>query len=367
MRNTVYDVIIIGAGPAGATLARLIGRERSVLLLDSRLMGPHGFTRGKCCGGLLAPDGVRQLRAMGLALPDFPREAAQPLTVRAVDLHSGHDRRYARQYVNLDRVLFESWLLSLLLEGVTFLDGARCCGIGKTGDFWNVAVAERGAGRSVSFRAACVVSAEGASSLVRRHLDPDRRRMPLYFAVQDVYERFGGPEASRCEYAAFFHPLFTDFYGWVIPKKERVLVGAALPPRFTRAYNVDKRMQALRQALRCAGYEFGGAVRREACLLARPHVRDIFLGAQGAFCVGEAAGFISPSSAEGFSYAFGSARALAAAILAGKKPAATLAAYKRSALPLMANIAWKTVKSCAIHTPPLRRFFMRGGILAMKR
>ena len=44
-----YDLIIVGAGPAGSTLARLVGTERSVLLLD-------GQFRNKPCGGLLAPD-----------------------------------------------------------------------------------------------------------------------------------------------------------------------------------------------------------------------------------------------------------------------------------------------------------------------
>ena len=31
-----YDLIIVGAGPAGSTLARLAGTERSVLLLDGQ-------------------------------------------------------------------------------------------------------------------------------------------------------------------------------------------------------------------------------------------------------------------------------------------------------------------------------------------
>ncbi|MEN6425723.1 MAG: FAD-dependent monooxygenase [Phycisphaerales bacterium] len=46
---------IIGAGPAGAMLARLIGRQYRVLLVDRRpLDGPDELSRGKCCGGLLA-------------------------------------------------------------------------------------------------------------------------------------------------------------------------------------------------------------------------------------------------------------------------------------------------------------------------
>jgi len=63
----MYDVAIIGAGPAGATLARLIGRQYRVLLVEKRrLDGPQTFSLGKCCGGLLAPDAQAMLSRLGL-------------------------------------------------------------------------------------------------------------------------------------------------------------------------------------------------------------------------------------------------------------------------------------------------------------
>lgn len=366
MNTKPYDVIIVGAGPAGSALARLLGEKRSVLLLESRTMGRQGFTREKCCGGLLAPDAARQLRAMGLALPDHVRETGQPLAVRAIDLHSCFARRYRRPYVNLNRSAFEQWLLSLVPESVTVMDGVRCARIRKTGTGWEITAAEAGTGNARTFTGDVVVGAEGASSIVRRTLDPNARERTLYLAVQDVYARYGGKEASRAEYAAFFHPLITDFYGWVIPKKDRVLLGAALPPRVGGA-SVSRRMDFLRSALEGAGYAFDGRVRREACLVARPDLCELFLGRDGAFCIGEAAGWISPSSAEGFSYAFASARALAGALLLGRAADDTLTAYRRNTFFLRANILWKNAKRPFMYVPPLRRLIMRAGILAAPR
>jgi len=66
----MYDVAIVGAGPAGATLARLIGRSCKVLLIDKReLLEQKTGSREKCCGGLIAPDAQHMLGRLGLGVP----------------------------------------------------------------------------------------------------------------------------------------------------------------------------------------------------------------------------------------------------------------------------------------------------------
>ncbi|MHC4193479.1 MAG: NAD(P)-binding protein, partial [Planctomycetota bacterium] len=67
----MYDIAIIGAGPAGTTLARLIADGYKVLLLDKRHLTDPSNTNSsrKCCGGLLAPDAQGMLSKMGLGLP----------------------------------------------------------------------------------------------------------------------------------------------------------------------------------------------------------------------------------------------------------------------------------------------------------
>ncbi len=368
----MYDLIIIGAGPAGATLARLLGAKRSVLLLESRGPDDDGKRPEKCCGGLLAPDAQTQLRRMGLALPAFVCDSGQPLRVKALDLVSGDARHYPRAYINLDRPAFERWLLSLLPSGVTFLPGRRCTGIRPApGGGWQVTA--QGPEDARVYTGRLLAGAEGASSLVRRTLDPSRDPKRFYLALQDSFRlKDIGNNAGflSTEYTAFFHPELTDFYGWVIPKQDRVLLGAALPLRGRN--NAAKRMRTARDALRRHGYDFPEPdgktpFSRRACLVMRPRPRDIFCGRNGAFCIGEAAGWISPSSAEGFSYAFASAEALAGAILAEGGPNAILRAYGRNSLPLRANILWKRVKSAVMYTPGLRRLVMRSGLAASPR
>ena len=62
--NDIYDLLVIGGGPAGATLARLAGEGGlRVLVIDGALPG-----RPKLCGGLISPDARKTLKKMDLVL-----------------------------------------------------------------------------------------------------------------------------------------------------------------------------------------------------------------------------------------------------------------------------------------------------------
>ena len=62
-----YDIIIVGAGPAGATIARLLPSSYHILLIDR--LNKAACDQGKCCGGLLSPDAQAVLASQGLTLP----------------------------------------------------------------------------------------------------------------------------------------------------------------------------------------------------------------------------------------------------------------------------------------------------------
>src|SRR5690554_3059608 len=92
---TMYDLVIVGGGPAGATLARLLGNEHRILILDRRDLGqPFSGGQEKCCGGLLAPDAQSMLAGFGLGLPSSVLVGPQLFTVRTMDLAAGRERYY---------------------------------------------------------------------------------------------------------------------------------------------------------------------------------------------------------------------------------------------------------------------------------
>ncbi len=352
----MYDIAIIGAGPAGSTLARLIGRQYRTLLVDKRdLLGPVEIkANGKCCGGLLAPDAQAMLSKMGLGLPRKAISGPQLFSVRAIDIGVRFERHYQRFYINMNRLEFERWLLSMVPTNVDIKLGHRFKSYEQTDDGFKIQL-RRNDETSIA-HAKVIVGADGALSKVRKLALADRPWPKQYFAIQEWFE----VDSPLPYFSSIFDPEITDYYCWTIPKDDHLVVGAALNPKD----NTHERFELLKQKLRDYGFEFGKPVRREGAFLLRPvKASQIATGTNRIALVGEAAGWISPSSAEGFSYAFKSAILLANAL--GKSLQNFQPHYHRKAATLKTTIRLKNLKSKVIYNPTLRKTIMQTALASM--
>ncbi len=352
-----YDIAIIGAGPAGTTLARLLGDKYRILLIDKRKLDKpyHSGDVNKCCGGLLAPDAQKMLARLGLGLPEQVLVGQQLFMVRTIDLHNAQERYYQRHYLNLDREKFDRWMVSLLPERVDRCFNHHFKSLERTGQGYILKLATQG--QELTVNAKAVIGADGAGSRVRTACFPDIPSPKRYIAIQ---EWFQVPEELPY-LSAVFDEEITDFYAWTISKDNYLLIGAALNP----GQQAGAKFRLLKDKLRAYGFEFGEPVKKEGAIILRPQrVKDIYPGRDKIALIGEAAGWISPSSAEGISYAVNSAYLLAKSLDHDFNN--FLHYYYEYTAPMRRNILIKNLKSPFMYNRTLRGLVMKTGLQSLE-
>jgi geranylgeranyl reductase family protein len=333
------DVVVVGAGPAGAASAILLaGRGWSVALLDKA-----GFPRPKICGEYLSPEAARILDGLGV-LKTVDQAGAQPLRgMRIVAPDgtaldgayptAGHWRGYRDHALAVPREVLDQILVerarSLPVEvrerhRVTGLlhDRGRVAGVR----------AQDEDGRELEIRARLVVGADGRSSVVASSLGLVRphplRRMALIQHVSGIEELGDRGEIylDPPDYA-ILNPVAPGLVnlGLVVP------LGHAAPWRGRLETFFRARLKQLRHlAPRLAGMEPAGRLMAMGPLAYRvgePRVGGVLLA-------GDAAGFYDPFTGEGIYTALRSAELLAgtahAALALGDLSTRALAPYGRA-------------------------------------
>ncbi|MCH3964469.1 MAG: FAD-binding protein [Clostridium sp.] len=352
----MYDIVIVGAGPAGSTLARLIGDKYKLLLIDKRDLeneNPKNHIN-KCCGGLLAPDAQKMIAKLGLGIPKDILVDPQPFAVRAIDLTNNLERLYQRFYFNMDRSKFDRWLVSIIPNGVDKKFNSHFKSFAEVSGGYEIKYIHNG--KEISAKTRIIVGADGASSRIRNFIDKDVNIPEKYISIQQWFEC----PCPMQYFTAIFDEEISDFYSWIIPKENYLLLGSALRPRD----NTRKKYEILKTKLTQLGFNFDNTIKTEGAYIYRPKkISQLCAGRNGIALVGEAAGAISPSSAEGISYALKSSLYLAQSL--EEEIDGFLDRYKHRVKHIKLNLLIKNLKSPAMYNPFLRHLAMKSGLLSI--
>jgi geranylgeranyl reductase len=279
--NRLYDVIIVGAGPAGLECARVLQDSNlSVLILEKNdHIGPK-----TCAGGIV--DTVEPLN-----LPEKKARAFNTVTVSLGQGQYEFTTHLSIKIINREALGRHQAELLNTAGNVTIKTGTAVRQIGPhcvattAGDF--------------GYR--FLVGADGSTSMVRRYLNIDSRYMAgIYYDIDERKDRM------------IFHldgTVYKAGYIWEFPHQSFTNIGFYYNPSQWKSRDA---VRILRNYMQGRGYAMNSKTFR-----AFP-INYLYKGSQfgeNTFLTGDAAGLASKLTGEGIAYAMISGREVARKIM----------------------------------------------------
>ena len=321
------DVLVVGAGPAGAVAAwqaKLAAPELDVVLLE----------RDRAVGApVRCAEGVGDAGLREFANPDGADWVSRRITDVIFQAPDDTEVVMANSGIGwiLDRTRFDAFLAAqAAAEGAAVLVGAEATAMCRNGDDrWHVRVKQRGV--EEVYRARIVVGADGVETMVGRWAGLDTRvpARDMESCAQYVLQGIDfNPDAI---YLQFSDAIAPGGYAWIFPKGVGVAnVGLGLVALKTDGRNARQYLDAwiARRFPNGArtGYTVGGVIVHTTIKQTYTH---------GVLVAGDAAHMINPLSGGGINNAMKAGR------LAGRTAAAAIRERDTSARRLSAyHQAW---------------------------
>ncbi|MDH3680513.1 MAG: geranylgeranyl reductase family protein [Acidimicrobiia bacterium] len=293
-----YDLVVIGAGPAGAATAIEAARSGASVVVFER--APYG--RDKVCGDGLTPRAVGALQELGIDLTDAHRiDGLRMIAGKKVrELPWPDTARFPAHGAVWPRRLLDASLMDAAVEAgakvvweteaLPLFDGDRVVGV-------------RAGEKEVA--AELVVVATGAPGQVARMLAAERNPdEPFGLAIRTYAEssRHADRHLEACLTLRDRHGTPVPGYGWMFPAGDGTVnigVGALSTMKNFKRLNLNTLLDSYRGLVE-SDWELGPNLERPRAW--RLPMSTLRRHGPGWVAIGDAAGLVNPMNGEGIDY-----------------------------------------------------------------
>lgn len=300
----MYDVIVIGAGPAGCTAAKVLAESGRTVLLMERYKMP----RYKSCSGQLIQKSLHLVqRYFGEPVPDSVTCA--PSENRGMILTDAQGKTYAfeQEGRNVWRSTFDGWLAEKAAQsGAHVRDGVAVLSCEERDGAVQVVIKDES---TRTERAKFVIVCEGVTGTVKRQL------LGRPASCITTYQTFneGSIDLDYRYFYAYLQPTLSEYDAWFNVKDNRLVLGVAVKDAKKAEHYYARFIAYMREK---HNLRIDTQIKVDKWLM--PHIRSgctIDYSVGHILFAGEVAGFLNPMG-EGISAAmesgYGAAKAVAA-------------------------------------------------------
>jgi geranylgeranyl reductase family protein len=290
-----YDVVVIGAGPAGATLAYELAKKGiGVLVLEKEKLPRH-----KCCAGGVTSKAAKLL--------DFDISGVAEDVVYEITFTFNLGNPFLGQHsepliYTVMRDAFDHFLMQRAQRpGAVLMDGQKVMQIQVSGHSVEIFTADS------IFRSRLVVGADGAYSIVARELSMDRS-LEYITAIESEIVVAEDDLAKWKSRVRVDLGVIPGGYAWVFPKRGHLSIGAGC--HASKARYLNRNYQKFLNSLSIGNY----TIARSSSHLIPTCTEGRLVWQDRALLLGDAAGLTDPLTGEGIYNAIQSAQ-LAAPVI----------------------------------------------------
>lgn len=231
MKEVIYDVVVIGAGPAGCVCAhQLRDKNLKVALIDKAI-----FPRDKICGDALSADVLNQLNIIDATI--FENFIQQKTKIASngvrffapdgakLDIDFKNPKHHDAAGFVMKRIDFDNFLFEQIKDAkhISIFQNEKITKVSDDGEIITII------GKNETYKTKLVIGADGANSIINRQLAKNKLDKNNHCAgLRQYYENVSGFHEKNHIELHFYKDVLPGYF-WIFPLSEnRANVGLGM-------------------------------------------------------------------------------------------------------------------------------------------